>query len=126
MAAVTSDPEPTPGPLRWAVWLLRAEAVGLALLTLFLVVHVWKYLNADVGALYFHSTPLWLGVMALATVIYLREVASLRRRGVAPGQSGEKSEQGERFRGHAVLSAWRRAAVKPNGSAAGWHAGARS
>jgi basic amino acid/polyamine antiporter, APA family len=57
-------------------------SAGLGLLTLFLVVHVWKDLNADVGAWYFHSTPLWVGVMALATVIYVREVASLRRRGI--------------------------------------------
>ena len=44
--------------------------------------HVWKDLTADVGAWYFHSTPLWIGVMALASVIYLREVAALRRTGV--------------------------------------------
>ena len=63
---------------------LRAglSAIGVALLTVFLGVHVWKDLNADVGAWYFHSTALWIGVMALATVIYLREVASLRRAGV--------------------------------------------
>lgn len=57
-------------------------AAGISLLTLFLGVHVWKDLTADVDAWYFHSTPLWLGVMALATVIYVREVAALRRRGV--------------------------------------------
>jgi len=55
---------------------------GIALLALFLGVHVWKDLGADVGAWYFHSTPLWIAVMGLATVIYLREVSSLRRRGV--------------------------------------------
>lgn len=57
-------------------------ALGAVLLTLFLVVHLWKDLNAEVSAWYFHSTPLWLGVMALATVIYLREVRSLRASGV--------------------------------------------
>jgi hypothetical protein len=35
-----------------------------------------------VGAWYFHSTPLWIGVMALGTVIYLRELSRLRGRGV--------------------------------------------
>ena len=55
---------------------------GVALLGLFLGVHVWKDLNADVGAWYFHSTPLWIGVMALATGIYVRETAALRRAGV--------------------------------------------
>ncbi len=58
------------------------SALGVALLTLFLCVHVWKDLHADVGAWYFHSTVLWVGVMVLASVIYLREVASLRRAGV--------------------------------------------
>jgi len=57
-------------------------ALGVALLTLFLGVHVWKDLTADVSAWYLHSTPLWIGVMVLASVIYLREVAALRRSGV--------------------------------------------
>ncbi|GAB3969908.1 hypothetical protein GCM10027615_25140 [Plantactinospora veratri] len=47
MAAVTSDPEPVPGPLRWAVWLLRAEGIGLALLTLFLVYELFTATAAD-------------------------------------------------------------------------------
>jgi amino acid transporter len=55
---------------------------GTLLLGLFLSVHLWKDLTADVGAWYFHSTPLWLGVMGLATVIYFRELASLKRAGV--------------------------------------------
>jgi basic amino acid/polyamine antiporter, APA family len=56
--------------------------LGVLLLSLFLGVHVWKDLTADVGAWYFHSTPLWLGVMALASAIYFREVTKLRRAGV--------------------------------------------
>ena len=55
---------------------------GVALLGLFLGVHVWKDLNADVAAWYFHSTPLWIGVMALATGIYVRERRALERAGV--------------------------------------------
>jgi amino acid transporter len=57
-------------------------AAGIGLITLFLVVHVWKDLSADLAAWYFHSTPVWLLVLALATVVYLREVAVLRRSGV--------------------------------------------
>ena len=57
-------------------------ALGIALLTLFLVVHVWKDVTAEVSAWYFHSTPLWIGVMALASAIYVCEVASLKRSGV--------------------------------------------
>ena len=56
--------------------------LGFVLLLLFLGVHVWKDLTADVSAWYFHSTPLWIAVMALASLIYLREVAVLRRSGV--------------------------------------------
>ena len=55
---------------------------GAVLLTVFLVVHVWKDLTADVSAWYFHSTWVWLGVMGVATAIYLREMAGLRRSGV--------------------------------------------
>ncbi|MDA1102345.1 MAG: APC family permease [Gemmatimonadetes bacterium] len=61
---------------------LPVAAAGVLLLGLFLVVHVWKDLNADVGAWYFHSTPLWIGVMVLASVIYAWEVSKLRRAGV--------------------------------------------
>ncbi|MGI5214575.1 hypothetical protein [Plantactinospora sp. CA-290183] len=45
---MTNHPEPRPGPLRWAVWLLRAEAVALALLTVFLV---YETVTADDGLL---------------------------------------------------------------------------
>ena len=60
---------------------LVAGAAGGALLTVFLVVHVHKDLTADVGAWYFHSTWVWLGVMAVASAIFLRGVARLRRQG---------------------------------------------
>ncbi len=57
-------------------------SVAIVLLGSFLVVHVWKDLTAQLDAWYFHSTPLWIGVMALASVIYFREIAVLRRSGV--------------------------------------------
>ena len=56
--------------------------MGTLLLTLFLCVHIWKDLTASLDAWYFHSTPLWLAVMAIATLIYLREMRTLRRSGV--------------------------------------------
>ena len=52
------------------------------LLAVFLGVHVWKDLTADVAAWYFHSTVLWVVVMAVGSVIYLTKVAGLRRSGV--------------------------------------------
>jgi amino acid transporter len=54
---------------------------GIATLSGFLAVHTWKDLTAPVAAWYFRSTPVWLLVMGIATVIYLREVSALRRRG---------------------------------------------
>lgn len=55
---------------------------GLAMLTLFLVVHVYRDLNAEVEAWYFHSTPVWLIVMGIATAVYFRELRGLRAGGV--------------------------------------------
>ena len=57
-------------------------AIGTLLLVVFLVVHVAKDLRADVSAWYFHSTPLWLLVMGIATLIYLKERSALDRSGV--------------------------------------------
>jgi len=57
-------------------------ATGVVLLVIFLVVHVAKDLRADVSAWYFHSTPLWLLVMGIATLIYLKERSALDRSGV--------------------------------------------
>lgn len=57
-------------------------ALGVVMLGGFLLIHIWKDLSAQVSAWYFHSTPVWLGVMAIATLIYLRELQKLRRSGV--------------------------------------------
>jgi basic amino acid/polyamine antiporter, APA family len=61
---------------------LPVAAAGMVLLTLFLSVHLWKDFNAQVGAWYFHSTPVWLIVMGIATAIYMWEVGKLKREGV--------------------------------------------
>ncbi len=64
---------------------VRRRLVGLAgagLLGLFLAVHVYRDLTAEAEAWYFHSTLVWLLVMGLAAVLFLREIAALRRRGV--------------------------------------------
>ena len=54
---------------------------GVVMLTVFLVVHVVKDLNASAKAWYFHSTPVWLIVMALASTIYFWELKKLKRKG---------------------------------------------
>lgn len=56
--------------------------LGAALLTLFLVVHTAKDLNSDVEAWYFHSTYVWLLVMALASLIFFWKVRRLRKNGM--------------------------------------------
>ncbi len=58
---------------------LPLAVAGVLLLTLFLGVHTWKDLTADVSAWYFRSTPLWIGVMALASVVFVREWRRLSR-----------------------------------------------
>jgi hypothetical protein len=51
-------------------------------LSVFLAVHVWNDLSVSQPAWYFHSTPVWLAVMAAASVIYFRELGRLRHDGV--------------------------------------------
>lgn len=63
----------------------RAQIVlavsGVAALGGFLVIHVWKDLTSTLRAWYFHSTPVYLIVMAAGSAIYAREVWRLRRKG---------------------------------------------
>jgi APA family basic amino acid/polyamine antiporter len=54
---------------------------GVAVLALYLAVHTWKDLTSP-AAWYFKSTPVWAIVMALASVVYLREMRRLRGQGV--------------------------------------------
>ena len=58
-----------------------AGVAGMAILVVFLTVHIHKDLNAEVSAWYFHSTWVWLGVMAVASGIFLREMGRMRARG---------------------------------------------
>jgi amino acid transporter len=55
---------------------------GVLTLFLFLVVHIWKDLSSQVEAWYFHSTYIWIIVLAVASLIYFRELYSLGRKGV--------------------------------------------
>lgn len=55
---------------------------GVLTLFLFLVVHIWKDLSSQVEAWYFHSTYIWIIVLAVASLIYFRELSSLGRKGV--------------------------------------------
>lgn len=55
---------------------------GIAVLAVFLGVHTWKDLSGPAAAWYFRSTPVWLVVMAVGTVVYAREMRTLRASGV--------------------------------------------
>ena len=57
-------------------------SAGTLILVLFLVVHVAKDLTKEASAWYFHSTWVWLLVMALGSMIYLVRRATLIRSGV--------------------------------------------
>ena len=61
---------------------LALAVAGVVMLSGFLIIHIIKDMNAAVDAWYFHSTPVWLIVMLLATVIYFRELAKLKKQGV--------------------------------------------
>lgn len=56
--------------------------LGIATLGLFLAIHIWKDLTTPMRTWYFHSTPIYLIVMAVASGIYAREVRRLHRRGI--------------------------------------------
>jgi len=65
----------------------RAVQIPLSLVSIvilggFLAVHTWKDLTVPARAWYFHSTAVWLILVAVATLVYVRERAALRRRGV--------------------------------------------
>lgn len=47
----------------------------------FLAIHTYKDLNADVDAWYFHSTPIWLIVMVLASLLFAYKWNQLKQRG---------------------------------------------
>ena len=63
------------------IWQLLVAGSGVVILAGFLIVHVVKDLNAPAEAWYFHSTPVWLIVMAIASAIYFGELGKLKRNG---------------------------------------------
>ena len=58
-------------------------SAGAVLLLLFLIVHTAKDLQAEVAAWYFHSTWVWLLVLALASLIFFWKMRQLQGSGVA-------------------------------------------
>ena len=54
---------------------------GTLVLAGFLCIHVWKDLSAPVAAWYFHSSLVWLIVMALGSVLFFTKLRSLKNSG---------------------------------------------
>lgn len=54
---------------------------GVFLLIVFLTVHTLKDLNADVHAWYFRSTPVWLIVMGIGSIIFFVKTKALKKSG---------------------------------------------
>ena len=57
-------------------------ASGVLMISGFLVVHIVKDLTADVSHWYFHSTPVWLIVMTLGSLIYFWQYRRMKNEGV--------------------------------------------
>jgi len=55
--------------------------VGMLLLLGFLLIHLRKDLSSNLSAWYFHSTYIWLIVMALGSAVYVFERNKLKRDG---------------------------------------------
>jgi amino acid transporter len=56
-------------------------ALGALLLAGLLAVQLWRDLSATGTPWYLRSTPVWAAVMLVGSLVYLREVRALRRRG---------------------------------------------
>ena len=59
---------------------------GILILSSFLIIHIWKDLPSDVEAWYYHSTTIWLIVMTIASIIFFKEFAILKKKGIDTDQ----------------------------------------
>ena len=59
---------------------------GIFILSSFLIIHIWKDLSSDVEAWYYHSTTIWLIVMTIASIIFFKEFAILKKKGIDTAQ----------------------------------------
>jgi len=54
---------------------------GTLVLSFFLAIHTWKDLNSQTEAWYFHSTPIWLIVMGMASLVFYFKLNQLKSKG---------------------------------------------
>ena len=57
---------------------------GIVSLILFLAVHTYKDLSSNVEEWYFHSTPIWLLVMGMASLLFVSKWRQLKNQGSDP------------------------------------------
>lgn len=57
---------------------------GILSLLLFLNVHTYKDISSNVAEWYFHSTPIWLIVMGMASLLFWVKWKQLKRKGMNP------------------------------------------
>ena len=55
---------------------------GILMLCFFLIMHISKDINSDAEAWYYHSTPVWIIVMTIGTLIYVYNIRKLKNEGV--------------------------------------------
>ena len=55
--------------------------MGIFSLAGFLVIHTYKDLTAEAEAWYFHSTPVWLIVMSVASIIFYVKWREFKHKG---------------------------------------------
>jgi amino acid transporter len=60
---------------------MALAGAGVILLSLLFAIHIYKDLTTPVSAWYFRSTPSWLAVMAVASLLFAREWTKLKRSG---------------------------------------------
>jgi APA family basic amino acid/polyamine antiporter len=60
---------------------------GTFFLSFFLIIHIYKDLNTSLSAWYFHATPIWLIVIALASMMYFYKKKSWQKNA---GSSGDQ------------------------------------
>jgi len=58
--------------------------MGIVSLLLFLTVHTYKDLTSNVKEWYFHSTPIWLIVMAMASILFVVKWKQMKQKGIDP------------------------------------------
>jgi APA family basic amino acid/polyamine antiporter len=61
---------------------LAISWTGIFVLSGFLCIHLWKDLSSSVDKWYFHSTPIWIIVMTMAALVYIRERKMQEKKGV--------------------------------------------